>query len=107
MILGVIHAGRAKGAHSVLDPKSQATLAALEDLSTPNIRSTRSARRPGTRDRRYAKDAYYGGNPWYLATLAVAEFYFKLTIALRSGAGCRRPTENASFRQRLSGEKLR
>ena len=35
---------------------------------------------------RYANDAYYGGNPWYLATLAAAEFYFKLAVALRSGA---------------------
>ena len=32
VILGVLHAGREKGAHSVLDPKAQATLAALEDL---------------------------------------------------------------------------
>ena len=35
---------------------------------------------------RYANDAYYGGNPWYLATLAAAEFYFRLAIALLSGA---------------------
>ena len=32
VILGVLHAGRKEGTHSVLDPKAQATLAALEDL---------------------------------------------------------------------------
>ena len=32
VILGVLHAGRAKGAHGALDPRAQATLAALEDL---------------------------------------------------------------------------
>ena len=32
VILGVLHAGRARGVRSVLDPKAQATLTALEDL---------------------------------------------------------------------------
>jgi glucoamylase len=104
VILGVLHAGREAGAHSVLDPKAQATLAALEDLF--------DAEYPINHDRppghglamgRYASDAYYGGNPWYLATLAVAEFYFKLAIALRSGARMPETTENARFRERLSG----
>jgi glucoamylase len=105
VILGVLHAGRAKGAHGVLDPKAQATLAALEDLF--------DAEYPINRDRpteqapamgRYANDAYYGGNPWYLATLAAAEFYFELAFALRSGARMTEAPENARFRKRLSGE---
>ena len=76
-----------KGAHSVLDPKAQATLTALEDLFDAEYPVNRE--RPadqGPAIGRYAKDTYYGGNPWYLATLAAAEFYFKLAIALRSGA---------------------
>ena len=87
VILGVLHAGRTKGAHSVLDPKAQATLTALEDLFDAEypINQERPADQ-GPAIGRYAKDAYYGGNPWYLATLAAAEFYFKLAIALRSGA---------------------
>ena len=105
MILGVIHAGRTKGAHSVLDPKSQATLTALEDLFDAEypVNQERQADQ-GPAIGRYAKDAYFGGNPWYLATLATAEFYFKLAIALRSGARMPETTENASFRQRLSGK---
>jgi glucoamylase len=101
-ILGVLHAGRMKGAHSVLDPKAQATLTALEDHFDAEypINQERPANQ-GPAIGRYAKDAYYGGNPWYLATLAAAEFYFKLAIALRSGVPLAEANENARFRERL------
>jgi glucoamylase len=102
VILGVLHAGRAEGAHSVLDPKAQATLTALEDLfdtEYPVNRARPTDRGPGMG--RYANDAYYGGNPWYLATLAAAEFYFRLAIALRSGAEMAVTNENARFRRGL------
>jgi glucoamylase len=102
VILGVLHAGRKTGTHSVLDPKAQATLAALEELFGAEypINSKRPPER-GPAMGRYAKDAYYGGNPWYLATLAAAEFYFKLAIALKSGAAMPATSENKHFRRRL------
>jgi glucoamylase len=50
---------------------------------------------------RYANDAYFGGNPWYLATLAAAEFYFRLAIALKSGGAMPETSENERFRRRL------
>jgi glucoamylase len=105
VILGVLHAGRMKGAHSVLDPKAQATLAALEDLFEAEypVNQERPADQ-GPAIGRYAKDTYYGGNPWYLATLAAAEFYFKLAIALRSGAEMPVTSDNARFREHLGGE---
>jgi glucoamylase len=102
VILGVLHAGRMKGAHSVLDPKVQATLTALEELfdtEYPVNRARPTDRGPGMG--RYANDAYYGGNPWYLATLAAAEFYFRLAIALRSDAEMTATSENARFRRGL------
>ena len=85
----------------MLDPKAQATLAALEDLFDAEYAI--NAKRPpsGPAIGRYANDAYYGGNPWYLATLAAAEFYFRLAIALRSGAEMPATSENARFRERL------
>ena len=92
----------------MLDPKSQATLAALEDLF--NAEYPVNQERPadqGPAIGRYAKDTYYGGNPWYLATLAAAEFYFKLAIALRSGAEMPVTSDNARFREHLGGELLR
>jgi glucoamylase len=105
VILGVLHAGRMKGAHSVLDPKAQATLTGLEDLFDAEypVNQERPADQ-GPAIGRYAKDAYYGGNPWYLATLAAAEFYFKLAIALLSGAPLAEADENARFRERLGGK---
>ena len=105
VILGVLHAGRMKGAHSVLDPKAQATLTALEDLFDAEYAINRQ--RPadqGPAIGRYAKDTYYGGNPWYLATLAAAEFCFKLAIALRSGADMPATSDNARFRGRSAGK---
>jgi glucoamylase len=103
VILAVIRAGRERGAHSVLDPRTQATLAALEDRFDTEyaINRERPAKR-GPAMGRYANDAYYGGNPWYLATLAAAEFYFRLAVALKSGAAMATTDENARFRGRLS-----
>jgi glucoamylase len=105
VILGVLHAGRANGAHSVLDPKAQATLTALEDLFDAEypVNQERPADQ-GPALGRYAKDTYFGGNPWYLATLAAAEFYFKLAIALRLGAPSAEAHDNARFRERLGGK---
>jgi glucoamylase len=102
VILGVLHAGRAKGAHSVLDPRAQATLTALEDMFDAEYAINRA--RPSDRGPamgRYANDVYFGGNPWYLATLAAAEFYFKLAIVLLLGAKMAIAKENARFRERL------
>jgi glucoamylase len=102
VILGVLHAGRAKGAHSVLDPRAQATLTALEDMFDTEYAINRvrpPARGPAMG--RYAKDSYYGGNPWYLATLAAAEFYFRLAIQLLSGGEMAVAKENARFRRSL------
>jgi glucoamylase len=103
VILGVLHAGRKEGTHSALDPKAEATLAALEDLFDAEYAINRE--RPpehGPAMGRYANDAYFGGNPWYLATLAAAEFYFTLAIALRSGAEMLTTSENERFRRRLT-----
>jgi glucoamylase len=105
VILGVLHAGRAEGAHSVLDPKAQATLTALEDLFAAEYPiNVRSPLERGPAMGRYVTDLYYGGNPWYLATLAAAEFYFKLASALLLGVQLAETSENARFRERLGGE---
>jgi glucoamylase len=101
VILAVLHSGRSSGRHSVLDPKVQATLAALEELFETEYPINRE-RPPGRGPAlgRYADDHYYGGGAWYLATLAAAEFYFRLARALRAGAGLA-VDANARFRRRL------
>ena len=102
VVLGVLHAGRMSGRHSVLDPRAQATLTALEELFESHYAINRE--RPpehGPALGRYAQDRYYSGGAWYLATLAAAEFYFRLASVLRGGARMIRVAENTRFRQRL------
>ncbi len=102
VILGVLHAARAGGRHSVLDPRVQATLSALEELFESRYLINREL--PGERGPalgRYDGDRYYGGGAWYLATLAAAEFYFRLAAAIAQGAELLSVPENARFRQRL------
>jgi glucoamylase len=102
VILATLHAGRALGAHSVLDPKAQATLTALEELFEAEYLINRS--RPlerGPAMGRYANDRYYSGGAYYFATLAAAEFYFSLAAALGSGAELMVVEENRRFRERL------
>jgi glucoamylase len=102
VVVGVLHAGRIADSHSVLDPKAQATLTALEELF--EARYTINRDRPHGRAPalgRYADDSYYGGGAWFLATLAAGEFYFKLGQALHAGAKMIFAPENARFRERL------
>jgi glucoamylase len=100
VILAVLHAARASGAHSVLDPRAQATLTVLEDLFEAEYAINRNhpaGRGPAMG--RYANDVYYSGGAYFFATLAAAEFYFRLAAALLSGAEM--PATDASRRFRL------
>jgi len=102
VMLAVLHGGRASGSHSVLDPKAQATLTALEELFETAYAINRE--RPpgrGVAMGRYANDRYYSGGAWFFATLAAAEFYFRLAAALGGGAPLPVTEENLRFRQRL------
>lgn len=95
VILGVLHAGLPSGPHSVLDPKAQATLAALEDLFAGlfPINAGRTAPALG----RYREDRYYGGGAWYIATLAAAEFHYRLAADLAGGAAFVLTPDNRGF----------
>ena len=107
VVLAVLHGGRAHGAHSVLDPRAQATLGALEELFEARYAINRE--RPPDRGAalgRYADDRYYGGGAWFLTTLAAAEFYFRLAHALRAGARVPSAAANTRFRQRLGTTEL-
>lgn len=101
VILGVLHAGLPSGPHSVLDPKAQATLAALEDLFANlfPINAGRAAPALG----RYREDRYYGGGAWYIATLAAAEFHYRLAAAVAGGAEFVLTAENRGFVDRALG----
>jgi glucoamylase len=104
VILGVTHAGRSGGRHSVLDPRAQATLANLEEMFEAEYAINRD-RPAGTGPAlgRYANDTYYSGGAYYFATLAAAEFYFTLAEALQSGGEMPAVPANSRFLQRLAG----
>jgi glucoamylase len=83
VVLGVVHARRERGAHSVLDPKILATLAQLEDLFAALYEINRGCgadRAPAMG--RYAGDKYYSGGAYYFSTLGAAEFYYRLAAAV-------------------------
>ncbi len=87
VILGVLHAARKAGAHSVLDPKVMATLAKLEDLfevAYPINRLRPENRGPAMG--RYAGDNYFSGGAYYFSTLGAAEYYYALAEAVAAGA---------------------
>lgn len=101
VILGVLHAGLPSGPHSVLDPRAQATLAALEDLFAGLFPI--NAGRPAPALGRYREDRYYGGGAWYIATLAAAEFHFRLAAAMAGGSPFALTADNRRFVARALG----
>ena len=105
-ILAVLHADRSEGPHSVLDPKAQATLVALEDLFRAEYRindSLRPGRGPAMG--RYAGDFYASGGAWYMITLAAAEFYYRLARRIARSQVLERTGDNVAFIARVLGER--
>lgn len=87
VVLAVIHARRAAGPHSILDPKVLATLARLEDLFAALYEINRgcgAGRAPAMG--RYAGDRYYSGGAYYFATLGAAELHYCLAAAVADDA---------------------
>ncbi|WP_225765403.1 glycoside hydrolase family 15 protein [Inquilinus sp. Marseille-Q2685] len=101
VILGVLHAGLPAGPHSMLDPKAQATLAALEDLFVGLFPI--NAGRPAPALGRFREDRYYGGGAWYIATLAAAEFNYRLAAGVAGGAAFALTEDNRGFVVRVLG----
>jgi len=85
VILAALHGAGRGAAHSVHDPRMQATLKRLEALFDASyaINRNRGANRAPAMGR-YADDVYYSGGAYYFSTLAAAEFCFR--AAARSPA---------------------
>ena len=98
IILGVLHSKRVRGDFSITDPKVLSTAKALErsfaSIYAINQRFTGEGLAPAIG--RYPEDIYNGydsnrslntiGNPWYLCTMALAEFYYKLSVQTSASA---------------------
>jgi len=95
VIFAAIHgveAGReGGGAHTVHDPRMQASLARLEELFDAEY-PINHARPPGRGPAmgRYKGDVYYSGGAYFFSTLAAAEFCFRAAVPPSTGAaaGC-------------------
>ncbi len=112
VILGVLHAEFEIGAFSIEDSRVLATALKLEDAfrAIYPINHFPSDLAPGIG--RYPEDTYDGyntsgrGNPWYLATHALAEFYYKLAVKT-SGLNLLRITnENRAFYENVTGKRF-
>lgn len=82
VILAAIHTqDGTRGAHTVHDPRQQATLDALDAAfaAAYPINHSRSAMQ-GTAMGRYVGDVYFSGGPWYLATLGASEFCYRAAV---------------------------
>lgn len=102
VLLAVLHAARARGPHSVLDARVQATVGALEVLferEYPLNAGLQEGHAPALG--RYAGDRYYSGGAYYFATLAGAQFYFCLAEQLAAGEPLAQVPDNRQFRERL------
>ncbi|NIX77540.1 glycoside hydrolase family 15 protein [Microvirga terricola] len=104
-ILAVLHANRAEGAHSVLDPKIHATVEKLENLFAREYRiNDPLPHGRGPAMGRYADDHYLSGGAWYMTTLGTAEFYYRLTERIAAGCELECCEDNASFLTRVVGD---
>jgi GH15 family glucan-1,4-alpha-glucosidase len=78
VILAALQGADEQGAHSVRDPRMQATLGVLErafEQDYPINHGRPAARAPALG--RYRGDQYYSGGAYYFATLAAAELCFR------------------------------
>jgi glucoamylase len=95
VIFAAIHGARDAGAHSVEDPRMQATLERLEvlfDAEYPINRNRPAGRGPAMG--RYKGDVYYSGGAYYFSTLAAAEFCFRAAVGKNAGRDAARTFMN-------------
>jgi glucoamylase len=84
-ILGVLHAGRRNGRHSIRDVRVAKTLEALEALFAQDYALNREAG-AGLALGRYKGDVYFSGGAYFFCTFGAAEFYYKLAATTRDAA---------------------
>jgi glucoamylase len=85
VILGVLHAGRRNGRHSVRDVRVAKTLEVLENLFAADYALNREAG-AGLALGRYKDDVYFSGGAYFFCTFGAAEFYYKLAAATGDAA---------------------
>jgi len=80
ILLGVLHAGDNAWVR-ITDSRLNRTMTLLEEAFN-RVYPLNQRGLAATALGRYPEDQYYGGNPWILTTLAMAEYHYKLAQAL-------------------------
>jgi glucoamylase len=75
-ILAILDAGRTEGPLALTAPRTLGTAAALERLFGRLYGISRGRAVPAIG--RFAADTFFGGNPWYPATLGFAELHYRI-----------------------------
>ncbi len=86
VVLGILHAGLdQQNLFSVRDPRLLQTAIQLERVfqNLYEINFTKVNLKLAPAIGRYDDDVYFGGNPWYLTTLAFAELHYRLAASLQ------------------------
>ncbi len=88
VILGLLHGSRNDGFMRFNDPRVLATLERIETTFAKQYSINQRPDFPGVAIGRYPEDAFSGadrsgGNPWVLATLAMAEAYYRAAEELK------------------------
>jgi glucoamylase len=75
-VLAILDAGRSEGPLALTAPRTLGTVAALERLFGGLYPINRGRAVPAIG--RFAADGFFGGNPWYPATLGFAELHYRI-----------------------------
>lgn len=108
VILGILHAGLDQ-AHffSVRDERILSTANQLENVfqNLYAINKSSADLNEAPAIGRYDDDVYFGGNPWYLTTLAYAEFHYRLAKSLRQNKNFQITALNLPFFRKAWGSR--
>lgn len=77
ILLAALHAGGTHPLYSIASPELRKTVDHMEKAFQEIYRINQD-KDLGTAIGRYPEDTYYGGHPWFLTTLAFAEYYYRL-----------------------------
>ncbi|MCO4753492.1 MAG: glycoside hydrolase family 15 protein [Bacteriovoracaceae bacterium] len=107
VILGVHHGDNGDGFFGVEDSRVMATAVKIEESFKQIYSINKSQDHLGTAIGRYPEDTYDGyrtdrlGNPWFLATFAMGEYYLRLEKRLRNSSSVN--IQDVCHRLQLSG----
>ncbi len=104
VILGVLHSGLDQADFfSVRDARVLSTAWHLENIFQQIYAINQTDLAPAIG--RYEDDVYFGGNPWYLTTLAFAELHYRLAISLRERPQFQITELNIAFFKKAMGSE--